>query len=304
MYETPLKDHLEKLYPFKIIVEIGNITEASRQIGLTQSTLSHNLKTLEEAIGKQLLIRSKSGVVTTEEGKLIYKLACSIIDQTNGIAAQIKDVSNNLSGNIRIGTHETLAAHVWPSVLAKTLNSNNLISYSINTGRVSTLINDVLSLNLDLSLTVEPLKNNKLVIEEIYSGNFKFYTHYNDSKTNITIDKLNQKSIFTDSNAHIREGLGIPQYLGMNNIDIGSIFHISSFEAATNFCTKGLGYCVLPERNAQSAIKNKQIKELNVRGISKRTFGEHKICASYRKDCSNELVLFFINELKSFFEKN
>ncbi len=296
-----LKDHLEKLHPFKIIIEVGNITEASKQIGLTQSTLSHTIKTLEAALDKKLLIRSKNGVKPTKEGALLYKFACSITSQTNGVESQINNMDTELAGNIRIGTHETLAAHIWPSILENVINKNDSISYSINTGRITPIINDILSMNLDLSLTVEPLENKKLNIENIYSGNLKFFTHYNDKKINISLKDLNTKNIFTDVNAHIREGLGITQYLGMNSIITGNIFHLSSFEAATNFCKKGLGYCVLPDRNAQFAVDNKLIKEIKIKGIDKRSFGRYTICATYRKDQDNALVNFFIDELKLFF---
>ena len=50
------------------IVETGSFKEAANKLYLTQSAVSARIKILEDAVGKRLLERSKSGVALTPSG--------------------------------------------------------------------------------------------------------------------------------------------------------------------------------------------------------------------------------------------
>ena len=56
------------LQTFLSIVETGSLVRASEQLNVTQSTVTARLKSLEEALGSQLLNRDKSGVSLTPAG--------------------------------------------------------------------------------------------------------------------------------------------------------------------------------------------------------------------------------------------
>lgn len=53
---------------FLSIVETGSLVKASKQLNITQSTVTSRLKSLEDEIGQTLLHRKKSGMVLTSSG--------------------------------------------------------------------------------------------------------------------------------------------------------------------------------------------------------------------------------------------
>ena len=55
------------------------ITRAAESLHISQPSLSKQLMELEQAIGKQLLIRGKRKITLTEEGVLLRKRAGEII---------------------------------------------------------------------------------------------------------------------------------------------------------------------------------------------------------------------------------
>jgi DNA-binding transcriptional LysR family regulator len=61
------------------IGSIGSFKEAANKLSLTQSTISARVKTLEEAVGKRLLERSKVGVQLTPSGKHFYRHAVALV---------------------------------------------------------------------------------------------------------------------------------------------------------------------------------------------------------------------------------
>ena len=68
----PLDLNYHHLFYFWTCVRAGRVTAAARELHLSQSALSLQLKSLERALGKTLLTRSRMGVELTTEGRLVY----------------------------------------------------------------------------------------------------------------------------------------------------------------------------------------------------------------------------------------
>lgn len=68
----PLDLNYHHLFYFWTCVRAGRVTAAARELHLSQSALSLQLKSLERALGKTLLTRSRMGVELTAEGRLVY----------------------------------------------------------------------------------------------------------------------------------------------------------------------------------------------------------------------------------------
>ena len=58
---------------FYYVAKNKNITVATNQLFLSQSTVSRVIQNLERDLGCTLLIRSKQGLSLTEEGKFLYE---------------------------------------------------------------------------------------------------------------------------------------------------------------------------------------------------------------------------------------
>ena len=56
---------------FYHVAKNKNITKAANELNITQPGISKAIKNLEEQLGCSLFIRTKSGVILTDEGKII-----------------------------------------------------------------------------------------------------------------------------------------------------------------------------------------------------------------------------------------
>ncbi len=66
----------------KTVVEViagGSFVEAANRLNVTQSTVSTRIQNLEQALGRRLFVRAKSGVVLTPAGEQFHKTAVSMI---------------------------------------------------------------------------------------------------------------------------------------------------------------------------------------------------------------------------------
>ena len=111
--ERPLLDpHL--LQSFVAIVETGSFTRAGERMHLTQSTISQQMRRLEQQLGCPLLDRSGRQVVTTAQGEKLLGLARRIL----GLLARAGERVSEASHPLRLGVPEDFAAGAMTAVLA------------------------------------------------------------------------------------------------------------------------------------------------------------------------------------------
>lgn len=103
---------IRQLRYFLAIAELGSITRASEQLNVAQPALSLHVKNMEENLGTQLLIRSKSGVTPTEAGKLLMNRARTILDDLARTEDDLRTIDSDPMGVVRIGLPGTISTIV------------------------------------------------------------------------------------------------------------------------------------------------------------------------------------------------
>ena len=93
---------------FYVVAKNGNITRASEELLISQPAISKSIKNLEEQLGGQLFVRSKRGVVLTEEGKAFYNYIKQAIEYISSAENKFSELINLETGCIRIGIGSTL----------------------------------------------------------------------------------------------------------------------------------------------------------------------------------------------------
>lgn len=88
-------------YFFKIL-EAGTISEAARQLYISQSALSQYLITLENQLGARLFNRNTTPISLTYEGELYYQTAIKILQMEKDLQRSLDDVKNASLGRITV----------------------------------------------------------------------------------------------------------------------------------------------------------------------------------------------------------
>ncbi|MCF5851727.1 LysR family transcriptional regulator [Aeromonas veronii] len=102
------------LRSFVAIIDTGSFTRAGERIHLTQSTISQQMRRLEQQIGCPLLDRSGRQVVATAEGEQLLGLARRIL----ALLAQAEEQVSEGSISLSLGVPEDFAAGAITPVLA------------------------------------------------------------------------------------------------------------------------------------------------------------------------------------------
>ncbi len=108
---------VDLLRAFAAVSDLGGFTRAADLLLRRQSTLSLQIKRLEEALGHRLLERSSRRVRLTAEGETLMPHVRQMLELNDRIVARLDEPA--LAGVVRLGTPEDFATTHLPHVLAR-----------------------------------------------------------------------------------------------------------------------------------------------------------------------------------------
>jgi len=146
---------LRQLRYFVKAAELNNFTEASNQLFITQSTLSQQIKTLEDELGIPLFDRIGKRVRLTEAGHLFLPQAQKTAREAENGKQIIKDLLNLQTGTLSIGTTYGLANLLSDAVI-RFSEQFPAIKLEINFGTTSELKLKLDDGSLDFMLSFLP----------------------------------------------------------------------------------------------------------------------------------------------------
>ncbi len=114
----PLPVTLRQLRYIVALDEARHFRRAAERCGISQPSLTAQMHAIEEALGVQLIERSRAGVSLTPVGREVVDRARTILEAVQGIADFAAEARHGLIGTIRLGTIPTLGPYLLPHVVA------------------------------------------------------------------------------------------------------------------------------------------------------------------------------------------
>jgi DNA-binding transcriptional LysR family regulator len=141
---------LELLRSFVSVVDAGGFTRAAERIHRTQSTVSQQIRRLEEDVGQLLLIRSGKDVTPTEAGERLLSYARRLLS----LAEEARDVlaRPGNEGAVRLGIPEDFAAYRLTKLLATFSRARPGLRLDVRADQSMYLRRDLERGDLDLAL--------------------------------------------------------------------------------------------------------------------------------------------------------
>jgi DNA-binding transcriptional LysR family regulator len=135
---------------FLAVARTRNFTEAGRQLGLQQSTVSQHIRKLEDSAGRRLFVRDTHNVTLTADGEAMTGFAYSILD-TNRRARRYF-AGSQVRGRVRFGTSEDFVSTRLPELLRDFVRQHALVDLELKVGVSAPLYEDLDAGLLDLVL--------------------------------------------------------------------------------------------------------------------------------------------------------
>jgi DNA-binding transcriptional LysR family regulator len=103
---------------FALVAEARGFTSAALRLGVSQSAVSHAIKSLEQELGAQLVTRHQSAVEVTELGQRLLVRAREILGLAEAMRQEVSASSGLNKGLLRIGSFgPTSSLKLLPAIL-------------------------------------------------------------------------------------------------------------------------------------------------------------------------------------------
>lgn len=108
---------IDLLRAFATVADLGGFTRAAEALLRRQSTLSLQIKRLEEVVGHRLIERTSRRLRLTSAGESLLPKAREILELNDRLVASLDEPA--LAGRVRLGTPEDFATTHLPGVLSR-----------------------------------------------------------------------------------------------------------------------------------------------------------------------------------------
>lgn len=143
---------LRQLRYFVCVAEHMNFSEASRRLHITQSTLSQQVKQLENELGVELLIRDSHHVRLTDNGQAFLPQARKTLSAANSCMDRIRDIQSLNTGELTIGSTYSFLPLLKETVL-QFIRHYPGIKLNIFQGSMGTLMDMLAEEKIDIALS-------------------------------------------------------------------------------------------------------------------------------------------------------
>lgn len=157
-------DKLKRMAIFARVAETRSMSAAARELGMSTSAISQQLRLLEKETGVVLLHRSTRKLTLTEAGETFYAGCASMVHAARQAEQSLADLRDELVGELRIAAPIGFAGGALPTALAPLLAQHPQLKLRLFAGDERI---DLIEARIDLAIRVGRLADSALVARQL-----------------------------------------------------------------------------------------------------------------------------------------
>ncbi|TVY02020.1 LysR family transcriptional regulator [Cohnella terricola] len=238
-----MNNNYELYKVFYWAAKTGSLTQAAKTLFLTQPSVSHAIKQLEDSIGLTLFYRNSKGVALTQEGAILY----SYIEQSHILITLAEEKMAALktleSGDLRIGGSDSLFKHYLLPYLEDFHLKYPGVKLHLNHGTTPEVISFLKEGRIDLGVVRMPIVDPQLQVRESFllQDCFVAGAAYAELKDKVlSLDTLLQYPVILFSR-NSRARMTITEIFQSYGYTIKPEIEVGSVDLLIEFARRGLG---------------------------------------------------------------
>ncbi len=193
------------LRAFLETADAGSVSGAARGLGLSQPSLSLQIRRLEQQLGIRLFQRHGRGVALTDSGKALYPRARRILDEMRATEDAVRRESAVRESRLTVGAIPTIAPYVLPDALRRLRARDSDLRVELREDYSAVLAKLLLEGALDVAIAALPYPFEPLETELLGSDRLVVAvpSHYPAARAGrITLQQLREAPAVTLDPAH------------------------------------------------------------------------------------------------------
>nr|WP_319571146.1 hydrogen peroxide-inducible genes activator [uncultured Draconibacterium sp.] len=188
----------------KEIYVCGSFSVAADRLGLTQPALSLQIQKLEEELEFKLIDRTKRPFQFTDEGKVFYEKSLEILKQIEALKQISINISEEVSGKVRVGVIPTLAPYLVPLFIEQLAKDYPALQLEIYELKTEVIINEIKMGDIDCGIISTPVSAANISVTPLFYE--RFYAYLSEDHPLFEEDSIDIKSIQQEDIWYLEEG--------------------------------------------------------------------------------------------------
>lgn len=259
---------LKNLDTFIQVAELSSFTKAADKLGYSQSTVSFQIKQLENELNTQLFERINHHVSLTERGKEVLLHAHHILKLVHDME-QDPAAQQHIRGHVRIAMADSLCN--W--LLNENFNAFHKaypdVTIKIIAGSTEDMFRLLNQNEVDLVYTLDNHtydRNYVIASEEQMRAHFVTSANFLKGKTIFSLEELVcQPFILTEKHMSYRRLMD--EKLSSMSLEITPILEIGNTDLICTLLEQDMGFSFLPDYVTQKAVNAGQMARLDIEGF-------------------------------------
>lgn len=143
---------LKNLTYVVVLADEQNFSRAAERLYISQPALSKIISSIETDIGVALFDRSFNPVRLTKAGEIYVRVAREILNKEEGMYREIRDLNENMAGELKIGCTIPVSNSIMPQVLPEFLRRYPQVSVRLVEGHSGENISKLIKGELDVAV--------------------------------------------------------------------------------------------------------------------------------------------------------
>jgi len=255
---------------FYYVASNESISKGAEKLLISQPAVTQAIKNLEFQLNTTLFIRTKKGVVLTEEGKELYSYIKEGMNYFMNGTNKILQLKNLETGIIKIGASTSITENYLMKYINKFHKKYPNIEIKIMNNLTDVLMQELRNGNIDIVICGESFKNNKdLIFKSIENIEYIFVS---SQKIELNINEILDRIIIQSEPSVAR--CVFDSFIKENNLNYKINMEVVSHRLVTEFVKNGLGFGFVVKQYVMDDLKNGNLFELNTNlDIPKRKIG-------------------------------
>jgi DNA-binding transcriptional LysR family regulator len=239
--------NFRQLEVFHAIMTSGSLTEAARNLNVTQPSLSTVLKHAEDQLGLKLFERVGGRLVPTPEADQLFPEVDRIFSQVGSLRRFTQDLRDGRTGFLAIVGHPTLTNGLLPPAVARFLTGHPQIRIRVESGAGARISDRVARREFDLGLVYGPASDSETGIEIVGSSQIAVALRHDHPLTRLNeircTDLIGHNIITFGASAPIRKL--IEKNFSEAGVELNPVVEVSYSTTACLLVAEGAGVGII-----------------------------------------------------------
>lgn len=153
---------LRQLEIFLAVARTEHVTEAAKELHLSQSAVSASLAELTEQLGGPLFDRAGRRIVRNERGRRLQDEAADLLQRAHDLRRSFRG-DREVRGRLRVGASSTIGMYLLPEQIARFAAAHDGVDVDLEIGNSAAIEDRLVARQLDLGFIEGPSQRAELV---------------------------------------------------------------------------------------------------------------------------------------------